>query len=56
MWLNFLALQAQGQVGEWQLSSVLFAEMDEEDCERRRSECVDEMMYLEKEFSEVKEK
>ncbi|KAL8184096.1 UNVERIFIED_CONTAM: Breast cancer metastasis-suppressor 1 [Gekko kuhli] len=32
------------------------SEMDEEDCERRRSECVDEMMHLEKEFSEIKEK
>ncbi|XP_077184721.1 breast cancer metastasis-suppressor 1 isoform X1 [Paroedura picta] len=32
------------------------SEMDEEDCERRRSECVDEMLHLEKEFSEIKEK
>jgi len=30
--------------------------MDEEDCERRRSECVSEMMDLEKQFSELKEK
>ncbi|XP_070215510.1 breast cancer metastasis-suppressor 1 isoform X1 [Bos mutus] len=32
------------------------SEMDEEDCERRRSECVSEMMDLEKQFSELKEK
>ncbi|KAF4009933.1 hypothetical protein G4228_000827 [Cervus hanglu yarkandensis] len=30
--------------------------MDEEDYERRRSECVSEMMDLEKQFSELKEK
>ncbi|XP_074813923.1 LOW QUALITY PROTEIN: breast cancer metastasis-suppressor 1 [Natator depressus] len=32
------------------------SEMDEEDCERRRSECLDEMCDLEKQFSELKEK
>lgn len=32
------------------------AEMDEEDYERRRSECVHEMLDLEKQFSELKEK
>ncbi|XP_061462373.1 breast cancer metastasis-suppressor 1 isoform X4 [Rhineura floridana] len=32
------------------------SEMDDEDYERRRSECLDEMLDLEKEFSEVKEK
>ncbi|OWK17313.1 hypothetical protein Celaphus_00013236 [Cervus elaphus hippelaphus] len=32
------------------------SEMDEEDYERRRSECVSEMMDLEKQFSELKEK
>lgn len=31
-------------------------EMDEEDYERRRSECVHEMLDLEKQFSELKEK
>uniref|UniRef100_A0A670JGT2 BRMS1 transcriptional repressor and anoikis regulator n=1 Tax=Podarcis muralis TaxID=64176 RepID=A0A670JGT2_PODMU len=36
--------------------SLLPAEMDDEDYERRRSECLDEMLDLEKEFSEVKEK
>lgn len=36
--------------------SVLSAEMDEEDYERRRSECLDEMSDLEKQFSELKEK
>lgn len=34
----------------------LVPEMDEEDYERRRSECVSEMMDLEKQFSELKEK
>nr|XP_025734740.1 breast cancer metastasis-suppressor 1 isoform X1 [Callorhinus ursinus] len=32
------------------------SEMDEEDYERRRSECVSEMLDLEKQFSELKEK
>uniref|UniRef100_A0A3Q2VTH8 BRMS1 transcriptional repressor and anoikis regulator n=2 Tax=Haplochromini TaxID=319058 RepID=A0A3Q2VTH8_HAPBU len=30
--------------------------MDDEDCERRRGECLDEMMDLEKQFQELKEK
>lgn len=34
----------------------LVPEMDEEDYERRRSECVNEMLDLEKQFSELKEK
>lgn len=34
----------------------LFPEMDDEDYERRRSECVSEMLDLEKQFSELKEK
>ncbi|XP_047547475.1 breast cancer metastasis-suppressor 1 isoform X2 [Lutra lutra] len=32
------------------------SEMDDEDYERRRSECVNEMLDLEKQFSELKEK
>ncbi|XP_055987952.1 breast cancer metastasis-suppressor 1 [Sorex fumeus] len=32
------------------------SEMDDEDYERRRSECVHEMLHLEKQFSELKEK
>lgn len=32
------------------------SEMDEEDYERRRSECLNEMLDLEKQFSELKEK
>ncbi|XP_029031771.1 breast cancer metastasis-suppressor 1 isoform X2 [Betta splendens] len=32
------------------------SEMDDEDCERRRGECVDEMLDLEKQFQELKEK
>ncbi|XP_063042316.1 breast cancer metastasis-suppressor 1 isoform X2 [Engraulis encrasicolus] len=32
------------------------SEMDDEDCERRRSECLDEMSDLEKQFLELKEK
>lgn len=34
----------------------LVPEMDDEDYERRRSECVSEMLDLEKQFSELKEK
>lgn len=36
--------------------SPLVPEMDDEDYERRRSECVNEMLDLEKQFSELKEK
>uniref|UniRef100_A0A8D0AXE2 BRMS1 transcriptional repressor and anoikis regulator n=1 Tax=Sander lucioperca TaxID=283035 RepID=A0A8D0AXE2_SANLU len=36
--------------------SVLCEEMDDEDCERRRGECLDEMLDLEKQFQELKEK
>ncbi|XP_041635572.1 breast cancer metastasis-suppressor 1 [Cheilinus undulatus] len=32
------------------------SEMDDEDCERRRGECLDEMSDLEKQFQELKEK
>lgn len=32
------------------------SDMDDEDCERRRVECLDEMSDLEKQFSELKEK
>ncbi|XP_012676112.1 breast cancer metastasis-suppressor 1 [Clupea harengus] len=32
------------------------SEMDDEDCERRRTECLDEMSDLEKQFLELKEK
>lgn len=31
------------------------AEMDEEDCERRRMECLDEMSNLEKQFMDLKD-
>lgn len=34
----------------------LVPEMDDEGYERRRSECVSEMLDLEKQFSELKEK
>lgn len=30
-------------------------EMDDEDCERRRMECLDEMTTLEKQFTDLKE-
>lgn len=36
--------------------SVLWEEMDDEDCERRRGECLDEMLDLEKQFQDLKEK
>ncbi|XP_078516941.1 breast cancer metastasis-suppressor 1 isoform X4 [Lissotriton helveticus] len=32
------------------------SEMDDEDCERRRTECLDEMSDLEKQFAELKDK
>lgn len=32
------------------------SEMDDEDCERRRGECLDEMLDLEKQFQDLKEK
>ncbi|KAM6894791.1 breast cancer metastasis-suppressor 1 isoform 2-T2 [Lycodopsis pacificus] len=32
------------------------SEMDDEDCERRRGECLDEMLDLEKQFQELKDK
>lgn len=32
------------------------SEIDDEDCERRRMECLDEMSDLEKQFVELKEK
>ncbi|XP_029310831.1 breast cancer metastasis-suppressor 1 [Cottoperca gobio] len=32
------------------------SEMDDEDCERRRGECLDEMVDLEKQFQELKDK
>ncbi len=38
---------------EWILS---FLEMDDEDCERRRLQCLDEMSDLEKQFFELKDK
>lgn len=33
----------------------LFLEMDDEDCERRRMECLDEMSNLEKQFTDLKD-
>lgn len=36
--------------------SLCCKEMDDEDCERRRGECLDEMLDLEKQFQELKEK
>lgn len=36
--------------------SLSSEEMDDEDYERRRGECLDEMMDLEKHFQELKEK
>lgn len=38
------------------ISAMLhFPEMDDEDCERRRTECLDEMSDLEKQFTDLKE-
>ncbi|XP_038620514.1 breast cancer metastasis-suppressor 1 isoform X2 [Tachyglossus aculeatus] len=44
------------QSGSQSESEEESSEMDDEDCERRRSECLDEMSDLEKQFSELKEK
>lgn len=33
-----------------------FLEMDDEDCERRRLQCLDEMSDLEKQFLQLKDK
>lgn len=35
---------------------LCLSEIDDEDCERRRMECLDEMSDLEKQFLELKEK
>ena len=35
--------------------SFLLTEMDDEDCERRRMECLDEMSNLEKQFTDLKD-
>lgn len=37
------------------ISVYYVVEMDEEDCERRRMECLDEMSNLEKQFTDLKE-
>lgn len=34
---------------------LLLTEMDDEDCERRRMECLDEMSNLEKQFTDLKD-
>lgn len=38
------------------LFSIVSKEMDDEDCQRRRGECLDEMSDLEKQFHKLKEK
>lgn len=35
--------------------AFLLTEMDDEDCERRRMECLDEMSNLEKQFTDLKD-
>ena len=35
--------------------SFLFADMDEEECSKRRNECLDDMAELERQFSEIRE-
>ena len=37
------------------LGFFFVSEMDEEDCERRRMECLDEMSTLEKQFTDLKD-
>lgn len=42
----------------WGVCLILFlllTEMDDEDCERRRMECLDEMSNLEKQFTDLKD-
>lgn len=54
------SLQLQSSLMLSKVISVCLAlydvpEMDEEDCERRRMECLDEMSTLEKQFNDLKD-
>jgi len=33
----------------------MFAELDEEECTKRRIECIDDMFELEKQFTDIRE-
>lgn len=49
---------SQKDVGEFFVTRWMcfsHTEMDDEDCERRRMECLDEMTTLEKQFTDLKE-
>ena len=52
-----MMVMAVGESKELMSNLWLFtwAEMDDEDCERRRMECLDEMTTLEKQFTDLKE-
>lgn len=54
---NFMALMKVFQYKVAKVCVLLSAvpEMDEEDCERRRMECLDEMSNLEKQFTDLKD-
>lgn len=51
-----MCTQASAHFSSARADWPLVPEMDDEDYERRRSECVNEMLDLEKQFSELKEK
>lgn len=56
MLLLMFEVQVSGCGGDVTVFRVfLCAEMDDEDCERRRMECLDEMTTLEKQFTDLKE-
>ncbi|KAL7992528.1 hypothetical protein Chor_016784 [Crotalus horridus] len=60
--IGFLQLKKGGQIfavttidGVNNIYIIFIAEMDDEDCERRRMECLDEMSDLEKQFTDLKD-
>lgn len=52
----FNALTLYHMIKAFKCICNLLSEIDDEDCERRRMECLDEMSDLEKQFLELKEK
>ncbi|KAG7496296.1 hypothetical protein JOB18_016337 [Solea senegalensis] len=48
--------EEEGEEEEEEEEEEESSEMDDEDCERRRGECLDEMLDLEKQFHDLKEK
>ena len=50
-----MCLQACPEVLSLIFLFFFLTEMDDEDCERRRMECLDEMSNLEKQFTDLKD-